>query len=48
MIIRIFTRATIDDYVHLFREVYPDSEKLSSEYIEWLYSVRTLMGAWLG
>lgn len=31
------TRATIDDYVHLFREVYPDSEKLSSEYIEWLY-----------
>ena len=31
------TRATIDDYVQLFREVYPDSEKLSSEYIEWLY-----------
>ena len=27
-------RGTIDDYVDLFREVYPDSEKLSSEYIE--------------
>lgn len=31
------TRATIDDYVHLFREVYPESEKLSRRYLEWLY-----------